>query len=373
MPLRDHFPPLSDFCPWSSFHANWSVKMVDRLNTQHLERGRYTAQSGRHFGAQIEADVAALERVDRGSLFAGINGEGGGVATAAPVLPPPAATFSADIRFDDPDPFEVKVYRGGGGWHLVAAIELVSEANKDRKENRRAFAVKCGSYLQKRNRARGDRHRDELLGQSSRRTVRPDRKRRRAPADLSQWAVGRCIPGDAQSGRIRSAPGFGRLRLSDWSRPIAAHGPAVAESRSRGFAGAGTDVPTGVCVTPNRLTSAGRRRSGTPIRTRSTRRSPAGAAATGEGRAALSSRSGTRRRSPHSPCSGPRRAPGARRRGSLVQVLVGEVDHLFLLRLSRLGFWFRREPLRRRRGSAEYAAHRDRHQPTHHVLQHRLR
>ena len=29
------------------------------------------------------------------------------------------------------------------------AIELVSEANKDREENRRAFAVKCGSYLQK--------------------------------------------------------------------------------------------------------------------------------------------------------------------------------------------------------------------------------
>lgn len=149
MPLRDHFhQPLADFCPWSSFHANWSVKMVDRLNTQHLERGRYTAQSGRHFGAQIEADVAALERAERGSLFDPSNGRNGGVATA-PVLSPPAATLSADVRFDDPDLFEVKIYRGGGGWHLVAAVELVSEANKDREENRRAFAVKCASYLQK--------------------------------------------------------------------------------------------------------------------------------------------------------------------------------------------------------------------------------
>lgn len=32
---------------------------------------------------------------------------------------------------------------------MVAAIELVSEANKDSKDNRRAFIVKCGSYLQK--------------------------------------------------------------------------------------------------------------------------------------------------------------------------------------------------------------------------------
>jgi hypothetical protein len=150
MPLRDHFhPPLSNFCPWASFHANWSVKMVDRLNTQHLKRGKYTAQSGRHFGAQIEADVATLERIDRGSLFEEPESTNGGVATATSVYSPPAATLSATVTFDDPDLFEVKVYRGPGGWELVAAVELVSEANKDREEHRRAFAVKCASYLQK--------------------------------------------------------------------------------------------------------------------------------------------------------------------------------------------------------------------------------
>jgi hypothetical protein len=32
---------------------------------------------------------------------------------------------------------------------LVAAIELVSPANKDRNETRRAFAAKCAAYLQR--------------------------------------------------------------------------------------------------------------------------------------------------------------------------------------------------------------------------------
>ena len=149
MPLRDHFhPPLSDFCPWSSFHGNWATKMVDRLNGDRLSE-KYTAQSGRHFGAQIEADVATLERTPRGSLFEDVNGSEGGVATATSVYSPPAVELSASVAFDDPDLFEVKIYRGSGGWDLVAAIELVSEANKDRGESRRTFAVKCGSYLQK--------------------------------------------------------------------------------------------------------------------------------------------------------------------------------------------------------------------------------
>jgi hypothetical protein len=122
--------------------------MVDRLNGERLSE-KFKAQSGRHFGAQIEADVSTLERNERGSLFAGLNGHEGGVATTTEIFSPPAATLTATVGFDDPDLFEVKVYRGSGGWDLVAAVELVSEANKDREDKRRAFAVKCGSYLQK--------------------------------------------------------------------------------------------------------------------------------------------------------------------------------------------------------------------------------
>jgi hypothetical protein len=127
---------------------NWATKIVDRLNGHRLS-DKYKAQPGRHFGARIEADVAALERNDRGSLFEGLSENGGGVATKGEVYPPPATILSAAVDFDDPDLFEVQVYRGSGGWELVAAVELVSEANKDREEHRRAFAVKCASYLQK--------------------------------------------------------------------------------------------------------------------------------------------------------------------------------------------------------------------------------
>ena len=148
MPLRDHFhKPLCDDTPWSSFHGNWATKIVDRLNGERLT-DQFKAQSGRHFGAQIEADVATLERNERGSLFAGMNGHEGGLATATEVYSPPDVSLSATVGFSDPDLFEVKVYRGSGGWNLVAAIELISESNKDHKESRRSFVVKCGSYLQ---------------------------------------------------------------------------------------------------------------------------------------------------------------------------------------------------------------------------------
>jgi hypothetical protein len=46
-----------------------------------------------------------------------------------------------------PDTFEVRIFTTSGGLTLVAAIELVSPGNKDRPEERRAFATKCASYL----------------------------------------------------------------------------------------------------------------------------------------------------------------------------------------------------------------------------------
>jgi hypothetical protein len=150
VPLLDHFHrPLKDDTPWSAFHQNWAVKMVDQFNGNR-KTDKYKAQSARHFGAQIEADVSTLQRRDRGTLFDIVGDiEGGGVAPASQVYSPPAALISAEVEFDDPDIFEVKIFRGGGGWELVAAIELVSEANKDGEDTRRAFVVKCASYLQK--------------------------------------------------------------------------------------------------------------------------------------------------------------------------------------------------------------------------------
>lgn len=46
-----------------------------------------------------------------------------------------------------PDRFEVLIDQDEGGARLVAAIELVSPANKDRAAHRHAFAIKAASYL----------------------------------------------------------------------------------------------------------------------------------------------------------------------------------------------------------------------------------
>ncbi|MBM4069992.1 MAG: DUF4058 family protein [Planctomycetes bacterium] len=46
-----------------------------------------------------------------------------------------------------PESFEVRVFSTTSGLTLVGAIELVSPGNKDRPEERRAFAARCASYL----------------------------------------------------------------------------------------------------------------------------------------------------------------------------------------------------------------------------------
>jgi hypothetical protein len=46
-----------------------------------------------------------------------------------------------------PHAFAVQVFNTTSGLTLVAAIELVSPGNKDRADERRAFAAKCASYL----------------------------------------------------------------------------------------------------------------------------------------------------------------------------------------------------------------------------------
>src|SRR5204862_1483859 len=87
---------------------------------------------------QVEIDVCTFAEKTPAP-----NAESGGVALWAP--PKPMAI--APVDFQDPDVFEVQVMSEEEGPRLVAAIELVSPANKDRPANRRMFAVKCASYL----------------------------------------------------------------------------------------------------------------------------------------------------------------------------------------------------------------------------------
>jgi hypothetical protein len=139
MPLLDHFhPPLSQRRHWDSFHGAWAEAIAIHLNQAILPE-RFVAESRVKLGGGVEIDVATFAE----SGVASTAGSGGIVLGA-----PPQPMATAPLAFDDPDIFEVQVLSEEEGPRLVAALELVSPANKDRPANRRMFAVKCASYLQ---------------------------------------------------------------------------------------------------------------------------------------------------------------------------------------------------------------------------------
>lgn len=106
MPLRDHFrPPISSRSSWEGFHGGWPMAIVQRL------------------APLLPADFTAGPRVHLGA-------------------------YDADLT--EQYEYEVLVYDQSPGRQLVAAVEIVSPANKDRPENRRAFVTKCAALLQQR-------------------------------------------------------------------------------------------------------------------------------------------------------------------------------------------------------------------------------
>jgi Protein of unknown function (DUF4058) len=139
MPLRDHFHlPLRGQCTWESFHSGWANEIMRQLNK--TLPPMYVARPNVKLGVDVEADVGTLEQTEQE-----LGEEGGGVATA--VWAPPKPTLSVPVDFNRLDVFEVQVHREGG-LEMVAAIELVSPRNKDRRTARRHFAAKCIAYLQ---------------------------------------------------------------------------------------------------------------------------------------------------------------------------------------------------------------------------------
>jgi hypothetical protein len=144
VPLRDHFrAPLNDVVSWEEFHGQWPATIVHQLRKQ-LPPG-YAAGPRVHAGSQVEIDVAAFERDDASS---GVNSsDDGSVATAA--WAPATPSVAVETEVPDYDEYEVRVYDAKRGRQLVAAIEIVSPANKDRPETRNAFVGKCAALLQK--------------------------------------------------------------------------------------------------------------------------------------------------------------------------------------------------------------------------------
>lgn len=143
MPLRDHFrPPTTRYGSWESLHGGWPMVIVQQLRTQ-LPPGFVSALRV-HLGPYFEIDVAAYERDD--APGAGRSTDGGdGTATLAP--PRPTCAVETDVPEDDE--YEVQIYRADEERQLVAVIEIVSPANKDRPDKRRAFVGKCGALLRK--------------------------------------------------------------------------------------------------------------------------------------------------------------------------------------------------------------------------------
>jgi len=123
VPLLDHFhPPLSTRRPWQSFHTTWASTLADTLNREILPLG-YIALEQVHAGPAVEIVVATRAEQD--------------AAAAAPLIIP--AEF--------PPSCTVEIVATDGARSLVAAIELISPANKDRGAKRRLFAAKCATYL----------------------------------------------------------------------------------------------------------------------------------------------------------------------------------------------------------------------------------
>jgi hypothetical protein len=145
MPLRDHFrPPLDNIASWEELHGQWPAIIVQHLRKK-LPDG-YVAGPRVHSGSQIEIDVAAFEKDDLSSTN-GISEGNGGVATA--VWAPAAASLAIETDLPDFDEYEVRIYDARRGRRLVAALEIVSPANKDRPEHRNIFVGKCAALIQK--------------------------------------------------------------------------------------------------------------------------------------------------------------------------------------------------------------------------------
>ncbi len=145
MALRDHFrPPLDDAHSWEELHGQWPAVIVQHLRKR-LPAG-YEAAPRVHSGSQVEIDVAAFEKDEPPSPATASEGNGG-VATA--VWAPPRPSIAVETTLPDYDEYEVRIYDAKRGRRLVAAVEIVSPANKDRPEHRNLFVAKCAALLQK--------------------------------------------------------------------------------------------------------------------------------------------------------------------------------------------------------------------------------
>jgi hypothetical protein len=134
MPLHDHFrPPTTKHGSWQSLHGMWPAVIVQQFRKQ-LPPGFVAA-------IKVQRAPAALEKGHAPFLV--------GVSGTTATLAPPRPTWAVETDVPEEDEFEVQIYSADEERQLVAVIEIVSPANKDRPDKRRAFVGKCGALLRK--------------------------------------------------------------------------------------------------------------------------------------------------------------------------------------------------------------------------------
>ena len=142
MPLRDHFcPPLSERTSWEAVHGGWPMVIVQRLGEKLPVD--YVAEPRVHLGSQVEIDIATFDHED----FAKNRVDSPGTESTPAIWAPTEPTLVLETEMADFDQYEVRVFDIRRGRRLVAAIEIVSPANKDRPESQNQFVAKCAAIL----------------------------------------------------------------------------------------------------------------------------------------------------------------------------------------------------------------------------------
>ena len=119
MPLRDHFhPPISKRSSWEGLYGGWPMRIIEELAPRLPDP--VVAEPRVRLGSFYEVDVSSAEC------------EGGGAFV-------PCRQYAYEVLV-----FDLRRQR-----RLVAAVEIVSPANKDRAESRQLFVAKCCNLLRR--------------------------------------------------------------------------------------------------------------------------------------------------------------------------------------------------------------------------------
>jgi hypothetical protein len=144
MPLRDHFyPPVSQQESWESIHGMWPAVIVQQLRTQ-LPVG-FSSSPKVRTGPYFEVDIGSFELGDSYPATYGREDDIGSSTATWSIAEP---TVAVETEIPEEAEYEVKIYDVERDRTLVAVIEIVSPANKDREESRNKFVAKCASLLQ---------------------------------------------------------------------------------------------------------------------------------------------------------------------------------------------------------------------------------